>query len=79
MLLEAAGPSVEIDGTTIPILLRRAFSLFAVSFFMTVIDLAIVNVALPTIGHTLHSRRDRRASANYFDRHLPLGGQLHDR
>ena len=32
----------------------RAFSLLAVSFFMTVADLAIVNVALPTIGRKLH-------------------------
>src|SRR5499427_3831868 len=33
---------------------RRAFSLLAASFFMTVIDLTIVNVALPTIGRKLH-------------------------
>src|SRR5690348_14058856 len=32
----------------------RAFSLLAVAFLMTVIDLAIVNVALPTIGRKLH-------------------------
>ncbi len=32
----------------------RAFSLLAVSFFMTVVDLTIVNVALPTIGRSLH-------------------------
>lgn len=32
----------------------RAFSLLAVAFFMTVIDLTIVNVALPTIGRKLH-------------------------
>jgi EmrB/QacA subfamily drug resistance transporter len=32
----------------------RAFSLLAVSFFMTVVDLTIVNVALPTIGRKLH-------------------------
>src|SRR5260221_10189951 len=31
----------------------RAFSLLAVAFFMTVADLAIVNVALPTIGRAL--------------------------
>jgi hypothetical protein len=28
----------------------RAFAVLAVSFFVTIIDLAIVNVALPTIG-----------------------------
>jgi EmrB/QacA subfamily drug resistance transporter len=32
----------------------RAFALLAVSFFMTVVDLTIVNVSLPTIGRSLH-------------------------
>src|SRR3954469_1459081 len=32
----------------------RAFTLLAVAFFMTVVDLTIVNVALPTIGRSLH-------------------------
>jgi EmrB/QacA subfamily drug resistance transporter len=32
----------------------RAFALLAVSFFMTIVDLTIVNVALPTIGRKLH-------------------------
>ena len=32
----------------------RAFSVLAVSYFMTIIDLTIVNVALPTIGGKLH-------------------------
>ncbi|HTU88108.1 MAG TPA: MFS transporter [Solirubrobacteraceae bacterium] len=32
----------------------HAFALLAVSFFMTVIDLTIVNVSLPTIGRDLH-------------------------
>ncbi len=32
----------------------RAFSLLAVAYLMTVIDLTIVNVALPTIGRKLH-------------------------
>src|SRR5436305_15265345 len=32
----------------------RAFAVLAVSFFMTVAHLAIVNVALPTIGRDLH-------------------------
>jgi EmrB/QacA subfamily drug resistance transporter len=31
----------------------RAFSLLAVSYFMTIVDLTIVNVALPTIGRKL--------------------------
>jgi EmrB/QacA subfamily drug resistance transporter len=32
----------------------RAFSLLAVAYFMTAVDLTIVNVALPTIGRKLH-------------------------
>jgi MFS family permease len=32
----------------------RAFALLAVSFFMVVIDLTIVNTSLPTIGRDLH-------------------------
>src|SRR5215468_11221047 len=32
----------------------RAFAVLAVSYFMTIVDLAIVNVALPTIGRHLH-------------------------
>ena len=41
---------------TVPGAVRRwrAFSLLAVSYFMTVVDLTIVNVALPTIGRKLH-------------------------
>jgi EmrB/QacA subfamily drug resistance transporter len=39
----------------IPIIHRwRAFSLLAVAAFMTVMDLTIVNTALPTIGRELH-------------------------
>jgi len=32
----------------------RAFAVLAVSYFMTIVDLTIVNVALPTIGRKLH-------------------------
>jgi EmrB/QacA subfamily drug resistance transporter len=40
---------------TVPDMHRwRAFAVLAVSFFMTIIDLTIVNVALPTIGRDLH-------------------------
>lgn len=31
----------------------RAFSLLAIAYFMTAVDLTIVNVALPTIGREL--------------------------
>ena len=38
-----------------PFALRwRAFAVLAVAFFMTIVDLTIVNVALPTIGRKLH-------------------------
>ena len=32
----------------------RAFALLAIAYFMTIIDLTIVNVSLPTIGRDLH-------------------------
>jgi MFS family permease len=36
-----------------PIHRWRAFAVLAVAFFMTIVDLTIVNVALPTIGRKL--------------------------
>ena len=32
----------------------RAFALLAVAYFMTIVDLTVVNVSLPTIGRDLH-------------------------
>src|SRR5262249_12140680 len=32
----------------------RAFALLVVAFFMTIVDLTIINVSLPTIGRALH-------------------------
>ena len=32
----------------------RAFALLAGAFFITIVDLTIVNVSLPTIGRDLH-------------------------
>jgi MFS family permease len=32
----------------------RAFALLAVVYFMTIVDLTIVNVSLPTIARDLH-------------------------
>src|SRR3954463_2683191 len=37
-----------------PINRWRAFALLAMAFFMTTIDLTIVNTSLPTIGRDLH-------------------------
>jgi EmrB/QacA subfamily drug resistance transporter len=61
----------------------RAFALLAVSFFMTIVDLAIVNVALPTIGRKLHvSESDLQwvvtAYAITFGGFLLLGGRAAD-
>jgi EmrB/QacA subfamily drug resistance transporter len=48
----AAAPAVSRGMK--PVRRWRAFAVLAVAFFMTVADLAIVNVALPTIGRDLH-------------------------
>jgi len=61
----------------------RAFALLAVSFFMTVIDLTIVNVSLPTIGRDLHfSATDLQwvvtAYALTFGGFMLLGGRAAD-
>ena len=40
--------------TLAPVRRWRAFALLAVAYFMTIVDLTIVNVALPTIGRKLH-------------------------
>ena len=61
----------------------RAFALLAVSFFMTVIDLTIVNVSLPTIGRDLHFSETSlqwvvTAYALTFGGFLLLGGRAAD-
>jgi EmrB/QacA subfamily drug resistance transporter len=61
----------------------RAFSVLAVAFLMTVIDLAIVNVALPTIGRKLHFPESDlqwvvTAYALTFGGFLLLGGRAAD-
>src|SRR2546425_7442084 len=61
----------------------RAFAVLAVSFFMTIVDLAIVNVALPTIGRKLHvSESDLQwvvtAYGITFGGFLLLGGRAAD-
>lgn len=53
----------------------RAFALLAVAYFMTVVDLTIVNVSLPTIGRDLHlSPTDLQWVATAYA--LTLGGLL---
>jgi EmrB/QacA subfamily drug resistance transporter len=61
----------------------RAFSLLAVAYFMTAVDLLIVNVALPTIGVKLHfPEADLQwvvtAYALTFGGFLLLGGRAAD-
>ena len=52
---QLSGEIADQDGQGLNQVRRwRAFAVLAVSFFMTVADLAIVNVALPTIGRKLH-------------------------
>jgi EmrB/QacA subfamily drug resistance transporter len=61
----------------------RAFSLLAVAYFMTAVDMLIVNVALPTIGAKLHfAESDLQwvvtAYALSFGGFLLLGGRAAD-
>ncbi len=61
----------------------RAFAVLAVSFFMTIVDLTIVNVALPTIGRKLHFSESNlqwvvTAYALTFGGLLLLGGRAAD-
>jgi EmrB/QacA subfamily drug resistance transporter len=61
----------------------RAFAVLAVSFFMTVVDLTIVNVALPTIGRDLHFSESNlqwivTAYGVTFGGFLLLGGRAAD-
>ena len=61
----------------------RAFWLLAVAFLMTIIDLTIVNVALPTIGRKLHFPESdlqwvMTAYALTFGGFLLLGGRAAD-
>src|SRR6266849_3001704 len=61
----------------------RAFSLLAVAYFMTIVDLTIVNVALPTIGRKLHFAASNlpwvvTAYGNALGAFLLLGGRAAD-
>ena len=72
-----------MTSTSTPINRWRAFALLAVSFFMTIIDLTIVNVSLPTIGRDLHFTETSlqwvvTAYALTFGGFLLLGGRAAD-
>src|ERR1700740_2462012 len=62
---------------------RRAFTVLAVAYFMTIVDLTIVNVSLPTIGRALHFSESNlqwvvTAYALTFGGFLLLGGRAAD-
>jgi MFS family permease len=70
-------------GSTTEIHRWRAFAVLAVSFFMTIVDLTIVNVALPTIGRELHFSESNlqwvvTAYGLTFGGFLLLGGRAAD-
>jgi len=61
----------------------RAFAVLAVAFFMTIVDLTIVNVSLPTIGRALHFSESNlqwvvTAYGITFGGFLLLGGRAAD-
>ena len=61
----------------------RAFALLAVAYFMTTVDLTIVNVSLPTIGRDLHFSQTSlqwvaTAYALTYGGFLLLGGRAAD-
>jgi EmrB/QacA subfamily drug resistance transporter len=75
-----ARPAATAPGEVRP---WRAFSLLAVAYFMTAVDMLIVNVALPTIGVKLHfAESDLQwvvtAYALTFGGFLLLGGRAAD-
>jgi EmrB/QacA subfamily drug resistance transporter len=49
-----AAAALHTEPSTPSIHRWRAFAVLAVAYFMTIVDLTIVNVALPTIGRKLH-------------------------
>jgi EmrB/QacA subfamily drug resistance transporter len=73
-----------MDTESIPQIRRwRAFGVLAVSYFMTVVDLTIVNVSLPTIGRDLHFSESNlqwvvTAYGITFGGFLLLGGRAAD-
>src|SRR5690242_21948785 len=61
----------------------KALAIVCAAFFMTVLDVSIVNVALPSIGEALHFSRDNlqwviTAYSITFGGFLLLGGRAAD-
>jgi len=72
-----------ITGTGSQVQRWRAFAVLAVSYFMTIVDLTIVNVSLPTIGRALHFSESNlqwvvTAYGITFGGFLLLGGRAAD-
>jgi EmrB/QacA subfamily drug resistance transporter len=70
-------------GTNTEVHRWRAFAVLAVAYFMTIVDLTIVNVALPTIGRKLHFSESNlqwvvTAYGLTFGGFLLLGGRAAD-
>src|SRR6201995_426072 len=70
-------------GSALPVHRWRAFAVLAVAYFMTIVDLTIVNVSLPTIGRALHFSEANlqwvvTAYAITFGGFLLLGGRAAD-
>jgi predicted MFS family arabinose efflux permease len=88
LVLEAGSVQIDIGGPPtggdgVPAHRWRAFVLLAVAYFMTIVDLTIVNVALPTIGHKLHFSESNlqwvvTAYGLTFGGFLLLGGRAAD-
>jgi len=54
----------------------RAFAVLAVAFFMTIVDLSIVNVALPTIGRSLQFSESNNARHSQIFSRKPFGQRI---
>src|SRR5213080_451602 len=52
--MTALTPITKTARVEAPVNRWRAFAVLAVAYFMTIVDLTIVNVSLPTIGRALH-------------------------
>ena len=81
--MTALTPITKTARVEAPVHRWRAFAVLAVAYFMTIVDLTIVNVALPTIGRKLHFSETNlqwvvTAYALTFGGFLLLGGRAAD-
>src|SRR6266699_4167403 len=81
--MTALTPITKTARVEAPVHRWRAFAVLAVAYFMTIVDLTIVNVALPTIGRKLHFPQSDlqwvvTAYALAFGGFLLLGGRAAD-